>query len=81
MCSFPFLVPRIIAIHSQLSSLPPSTPRQQCNHHHRQYKTTDLLKLIWPFGPVRTVIPEVPVEPAVLGAGEALEEAAGAESW
>lgn len=30
---------------------------------------THLRKLIWPLGPVRTVIPEVPVEPAVLGAG------------
>jgi hypothetical protein len=39
----------------------------------RDIKCTHLLKLIWLFVPERTAIPEVPVEPAVLGVGLGLE--------
>lgn len=61
----------------------PLTPRRPTASHNNSLDTTNqthLLKLIWPLGPVRTVIPEVPVEPAVLGAGLGLEAAAEAES-
>ncbi|GAT25322.1 nuclear pore complex protein An-Nup82 [Aspergillus luchuensis] len=47
--------------------------RKRAKKQSPQRSTTHLLKLICPFGPVRTVIPDVPVEPAVLGAGLVLE--------
>lgn len=54
---------------------PTTTPRPGNNTTAPQHNTkprnaiTHLLKLICPFGPVRTVTLDVPVEPVVLGAG------------
>lgn len=75
----PAFLPRA---YSSNSSSPPSPrePQPRPHNNNLDINQTHLLKLIWPLGPVRTVIPEVPVEPAVLGAGLGLEAAAEAES-
>lgn len=56
----PFITPDTV--------LPISPPKEKLNRY--QKKPAYLLKLSgWPCGPLRTVMPEVPVEPALLGAG------------
>jgi hypothetical protein len=66
----------VVRDHPLVRCILSTQPRDSTGIHskgERKYHLTHLLKLMDPFVLVRTVIPEVPVEPVALGAGLALE--------